>query len=113
MWTGSGATMTSATNRLELEHQIGPHRGITSWDFEQRARRYRLAAVLADSQQQAQTFCDLAMPSRPSWLHRPKRSLSATQRPWGRARKADVRGRRWPFPLAVVCKRNTRAGAQK
>jgi len=53
--------MNSATNRLELEHQIGPHRGITSWDFEQRARGYRLAAVLADSQRQAQTFCDLAM----------------------------------------------------
>ena len=53
--------MNSATNRPELAHQIGPHRGITSWDFEQRARRYRLAAVLAESQRQAQTFCDLAM----------------------------------------------------
>ena len=31
----------------------------------------------------------------------------------GRARRADVRGRRWPFPMAVVCKKNTRAGAQK
>jgi len=61
MWTGSGATMNSATNRLELEHQIGLLRRITSWDFEQRARRYRLAAVLADSQRQARTFCDLAM----------------------------------------------------
>ena len=53
--------MNSATNRLELEHQIVPRRRITSLDFEQRARRYRLAAVLADSQRQAQTFCDLAM----------------------------------------------------
>ena len=53
--------MNSATNRIELAHQINPHRRITSWEFEQRARSYRLAAVLADSQRQAQTFCDLAM----------------------------------------------------
>ena len=53
--------MNSATNRLELAHQINPHRRITSWEFEQRARSYRLAAVLADSRRQAQTFCDLAM----------------------------------------------------
>jgi hypothetical protein len=53
--------MNSATNRLESKHQIGPHRGITSWDFEQRVRRYRLAAVLADSRRQAQAFCDLAI----------------------------------------------------
>ena len=53
--------MNSATNRLELAHRIGPRRRITSWDFEKRARCYRFAAVLADSERQAQTFCDLAM----------------------------------------------------
>jgi hypothetical protein len=53
--------MNSAANRLELAHQISPHRRITSWDFEKRARCYRFAAVLADSERQAQTFCDLAM----------------------------------------------------
>jgi hypothetical protein len=44
---------------VQTQDDISPR--ITSWDFEQRAKRYRLAAVFADSQRQAQTFSDLAM----------------------------------------------------
>jgi hypothetical protein len=29
------------------------------------------------------------------------------------ARKADVRGQRWPFPMPVVCRKNTAAGVEK